>query len=139
MTAVDQKAIVRRCFEDIVARGDLAVAEKVLAEDVVFHTATGTVLRGRREFQHFAQQMREAFPDLRFEIEEEIADGKRVATRYTMRGTFQCTLMGLLPNGEEFAVQSIDTFRVRDGKVVEIHASYDTLGQMQQLGVVPKL
>ncbi len=137
--SADPRSIVRRCLEDIVARGDLAVAEKVLAEDVVFHTANGAVLRGRREFQHFAQQMREAFPDLRFEIEEEMADGDRVATRYTMRGTFQSTLMGLLPNGEEFAVQGIDTFRLRDGRVAEIHASYDTLGQMQQLGIVPKL
>jgi steroid delta-isomerase-like uncharacterized protein len=137
--SVDTKAVVRRCFEDIVARGDLQVAERILAEDVTFHTANGGVLRGRREFQHFAQQMREAFPDLRFEIEEEIADGDRVATRYTMRGTFQSTLMGLLPNGEEFAVQGIDTFRLKDGRIVEIQASYDTLGQMQQLGVVPKL
>jgi steroid delta-isomerase-like uncharacterized protein len=135
----DQKAVVRRCFEDIVARGDLAVAEQILADDVVFHTANGAVLRGRREFQHFAQQMREAFPDLRFEIEEEIEDGDHVATRYTMRGTFQSTLMGLLPNGEEFAVQGIDTFRLTGGKVAEIHASYDTLGQMQQLGVVPRI
>lgn len=139
VVSTDPAAVVRRCFEDIVARGDLAVAEQILAEDVVFHTANGPVLRGRREFQHFAQQMREAFPDLRFEIEEEITDGERVATRYTMRGTFQSTLMGLLPNGEEFAVRGIDTFRLKDGKVVEIHASYDTLGQMQQLGVVPKI
>lgn len=137
--SADPVAVVRQCFHDIVARGDLALAERTLAGDVVFHTATGAVLRGRREFQHFAQQMREAFPDLRFEIEEEISDGERVATRYTMRGTFQSTIMGLLPNGKEFAVQGIDTFRVKDGRVVEIHASYDTLGQMQQLGVVPKL
>ena len=135
----DPRAIVRRCFEDIVARGDLAVADQILADDVVFHTANGKVLRGRRDFQHFAQATREAFPDLRFDIEEEICEGDRVATRYTMRGTFQSTLMGLLPNGEEFAVQGIDTFRLKDGKVVEIHASYDTLGQMQQLDVVEKI
>ncbi len=135
----DPRSIVRRCFEDIVAHGDLAVAEQVLADDVVFHTANGTVLRGKREFQHFAQQMREAFPDLRFEIEEEISDGERVATRYTMRGTFESTLMGLLPNGEEFAVGGIDTFRLNEGKIAEIHASYDTLGQMQQLDIVPRL
>jgi len=133
------RTIVRRCFDDIVARGDLAAAEEIISEDLVFHTANGKVLRGRRDFQHFAQTMREAFPDLRFDIEEEICDGDRVATRYTMRGTFESTLMGLLPNGEEFAVQGIDTFRLKDGKVVEIHASYDTLGQMQQLDVVPKI
>lgn len=130
---------MRRCFEDIVARGDLAAADELIADDVVFHTANGAVLRGRREFQHFAQQMREAFPDLRFEIHEAIVDGDRVATRYTMSGTFESTLMGLLPNDEPFRVEGIDTFRLQGGRVVEIHASYDTLGQMQQLGIVPKI
>lgn len=135
----DLKAIVRRCFEDVIVRGDLSVANEVIAEDLVFHTSTGAVLRGRREFQHFAQQMREAFPDIRFELEEEIREGDHVCTRYTMSGTFLSTLMGLLPNGEHFSVRGIDTFRVVNGKVVEIHASYDTLGQMQQLGIVPKI
>ena len=62
-----------------------------------------------------------------------------MSTRYVMRGTFLGTLMGLLPTGNEFSVRGIDTFRVVDGKVVEIYASFDTLGQMQQLGIVPKL
>lgn len=135
----DPKAVVRRCFQDIICRGDLAVADEVLAPDVVFTTVSGDVIRGRREFQHFAEQLREAFPDISFELEEEIVDGGRVCTRYVMRGTFMSTLMGFPPTGKEFAVRGIDTFRVVDGKVVEIHASYDTLGQMQQLGVVPKL
>lgn len=136
---MDPKAIVRRRFEDVIVRGDLSVANEVVAEDVVFQTATGAVLKGRREFQHFAQQMREAFPDISFEIEEEIREGDHVCTRYTMSGTFLSTLMGLLPNGERFSVRGIDTFRVVGGKVVEIQASYDALGQMQQLGVVPTL
>jgi steroid delta-isomerase-like uncharacterized protein len=135
----DPRQVVRRCFEDIIVRGDIDVADQVLAKDVVFTTATGAVLSGRREFQHFAEQLRTAFPDISFDLEEEFTDGERVSTRYTMRGTFESTLMGLLPTGREFAVRGIDTFRVVDGKVVEIHASYDTLGQLQQLGVVPKL
>ena len=136
---VDPKTIVRRCFEDVVVCGDMAAAQDILDHDVVFHTANGQVLRGRREFEHFAQQTREAFPDIHFEYHQEIEEGGVVSTRYTMSGTFQSTLMGLLPNGEQFSVQGIDTFRVANGKVVEIHASYDTLGQMQQLGIVPKL
>ena len=137
--AADVRAIVRKCFEDIVCRGDMAVADEVLAKDVQFTTVSGAVLRGRSEFKHFAEAFRNAFPDIRFEFEEEICDGERVCSRYVMRGTFLGTLMGLLPTGNEFAVRGIDTFRVVDGKVVEIHASFDTLGQMQQLGVVPKI
>jgi steroid delta-isomerase-like uncharacterized protein len=129
-------AIARRCFTDIICQGDLDAAEEILADDVVFTTVSGEVLRGRRAFQNFAAQFREAFPDIRFEFEEEFADGERVCTRFTMRGTFLKTTMGLLPTGTAFSVRGIDTFRIVNGKVVEIHASYDTLGQMQQLGVV---
>ncbi len=120
-------------------KGELEVADEVIADDLVFNTANGQVLRGRREFKRFAEQLHGAFPDIRFEIEDEIVEDDRVCTRYVMRGTFLSTLMGLLPTGDEFAVRGIDTFRVKDGKVVEIFASYDTLGQMQQLGVFPKL
>ena len=137
--SADPRAVVRRCFEDIICRGDLAVADEVLAPDVAFTTVSGEVLRGPREFKHFAEQLRGAFPDISFDIEEEIVEDGRVCTRYTMRGTFMTTLMGLLPTGKEFAVRGIDTFRVVDGRIVEIHAAYDTLGQMQQLGVVPKI
>jgi steroid delta-isomerase-like uncharacterized protein len=137
--SADPRTVVRRCFEDIICRGDLAVADEVLAPDVAFTTVSGDVLRGPREFKRFAEQLRGAFPDISFDLEEEIVEDGRVCTRYTMRGTFMTTLMGLLPTGKEFAVRGIDTFRVVDGRVVEIHASYDTLGQLQQLGVVPKI
>jgi steroid delta-isomerase-like uncharacterized protein len=135
MTA-DPVAIARRCFDDIICNGDVAAADEVLAPDVTFTTVSGDVLRGRREFLNFADQLREAFPDIRFEFQEAFTDGERVCTRFVMRGTFLSTVMGLLPTGEEFAVTGIDTFRVVDGKVTEIHASYDTLGQMRQLGAV---
>jgi steroid delta-isomerase-like uncharacterized protein len=138
MTAAkaDPVAIARRCFEDIICKWDATVADEILAPDVMFTTVNGDVLRGKREFQNFAMQLGEAFPDIRFDLQELFTDGERVCVRFVMRGTFLSTVMGLLPTGEEFAVTGIDTFRVVDGKVTEIHASYDTLGQMQQLGVV---
>lgn len=132
----DPIAIARRCFDDIISKGDVEAADEVLAHDVTFTTVSGEVLRGRREFQNFAMQLRGAFPDIRFDFTEAFTDGERVCIRFLMRGTFLSTTMGLLPTGEEFAVSGIDTFRVVDGKVTEIHASYDTLGQMQQLGAV---
>jgi steroid delta-isomerase-like uncharacterized protein len=135
MTA-DPIAIVRRCIQDVVCKADMAAAEEILAPDLTFTTVNGEVLRGKREFQNFAVQLGEAFPDIRFDIQELFTDGERVCARFIMRGTFLSTVMGLLPTGEEFAVPGIDTFRVVDGKVTEIHASYDTLGQMKQLGVV---
>ncbi len=136
--SADRKAIARKVF-DVVCGGDMAVADEILAPDVVFTTVSGAVLRGRSEFKHFAEAFRNAFPDISFQLEAELCEGDLVSARYLMRGTFLGTLMGLLPTGNEFSVRGIDTFRVVDGKVVEIYASFDTLGQMQQLGIVPKL
>ena len=84
----DIREVVRGCFTDIVMRGDLAAADELLAKDVTFTTANGAVLRGRQEFKTFAETFRGAFPDIRFELEEEVTEGDRVCTRYLMRGTF---------------------------------------------------
>lgn len=128
--------MVRRCFDDIIVRGELDVADEVLAEGVRFTTVNGDTIVGRRGFKTFADQLRTAFPDIGFDFEEEFTDGELVCTRYVMHGTFLSTLLGVLPNGNEFRVRGIDTFRVVDGRVVEIFASFDTLGQLRQLGIV---
>lgn len=132
----DAIAVVRRCFEDVIVRGQLDVVDDVLSTDVRFTTVSGEVLVGRRAFRNFADQFRTAFPDIGFDFEEEFTDGEWVSTRYLMHGTFLSTLLGVLPNGNAFKVRGIDTFRVVDGRVTEIFASFDTLGQMRQLGIV---
>ena len=135
----DPRTLAKRCFTEVITGGDLAVADEILAKDILVTTANGSIIRGRSEFKHFAEAYRNAFPDITFEIQEEVVEGTRVCTRYVMRGTFLGTLMGLLPTGNAFAVRGMDVFEIVGGKIVRIAAYADTLLQMQQLGVVPKL
>jgi predicted ester cyclase len=80
--------------------------------------------------------MRAAFPDLHYAVEDQIAEGDKVVTRYTASGTHQGELMGVAPTGSRVEIRGISITRIKGGKIEEIWESYDALGMMQQLGVV---
>jgi predicted ester cyclase len=78
-----------------------------------------------------------AFPDLHFTVEDIIAEGDKVVTRLTCRGTQQGAFMGIPPTGKQATVTAIDINRFAGGKSVEHWLNMDTLGLLQQLGVIP--
>ena len=82
-------------------------------------------------------EFRSAFPDFHVTIEDQIAEGDRVATRWTMRGTHEGEFRGISPTGKQITVTGIGIFRFSDGKVVESWDNFDQLGMMRQLGVIP--
>ncbi len=80
---------------------------------------------------------RTAFPDLRFTIEDQIAEGDKVVNRVTARGTHRGEFRGIPPTGQEMRVTGITIDRIVVGKLHESWASWDFLGLLQQLGLVP--
>ncbi len=78
-----------------------------------------------------------AFPDLHLTIEDEIAEGDKVVTRVTARGTHQGSFMGIRPTGKRAVVTGIVIDRFANGKTVEAWNNLDDLGLLQQLGVIP--
>jgi steroid delta-isomerase-like uncharacterized protein len=80
---------------------------------------------------------RSGMPDLRVIIEDMIAEGDKVATRYTLEGTHEGELFGVPPTGQRLSIKSISVERVSDGKIREHWRITDTLDMMQQLGVIP--
>lgn len=80
---------------------------------------------------------RSAYPDTHFTVEDQIAEGDKVVTRWTGRGTHQGELMGVAPTGNEVTVRGIEIDRIVGGRIEETWVNYDTSGMMQQLGVVP--
>jgi predicted ester cyclase len=95
-------------------------------------------LEGIEVLRQFVKVSRDAFPDLQFTAEDMIAEGDKVAARYTMRGTHQGEFMGVAPTGNQIEVTGIDIVRFEGGKMVEHWANSDELGMMQQLGLVPE-
>ena len=136
MSAEENKAITRRIFE-VFNTGNLALADEVIAADSVDHQAPPGVEPGLAGFKQVVTMFRAAFPDIQMTIEEIMAEGDKVVTRSTMRGTHQGEFMGIPPTGKQFTATAIDIVRFTGGKAVEHWGNSDDLGMLQQLGVIP--
>ena len=81
--------------------------------------------------------MRRGFPDIQWTLEETIAEGDRIAARFTMRGTHQGTFLGVAPTGRKIEVKAMNFHRLSEGKFVEEHGQPDLLGLLLQIGSMP--
>jgi steroid delta-isomerase-like uncharacterized protein len=80
-----------------------------------------------------------AFPDLKLMVEDQIAEGDKVVTRWSATGTHQGELLGIPPTGKQTTATGITIDRIQGGKIVETWTHWDNLGLLQQLGVVPQM
>jgi steroid delta-isomerase-like uncharacterized protein len=135
---VDVKEIARRLAEDP-WRGKLDEALEFVGDDYVAHIP-GSVepFRGKDGFRDFATTYLTGFPDGSITVDDQIAEGEVVATRWTGRGTNTGELMGMPPTGREITVGGITYSRIAEGKARETWIIWDTLAMMQQLGAVPE-
>ncbi|TIP22899.1 MAG: ester cyclase [Mesorhizobium sp.] len=129
------KAHVRRVIEEVYNRGDLAVVDEVAASDLLIHTSAQEI-HGREGAKRYVAALRIGFPDLRFTVEEQIAEGDMVVTRWTARGTHRGEFQNVSPTGRGIRLTGTDIHRVIGGKIVECWAHVDELGLMRQLGAV---
>jgi predicted ester cyclase len=143
MSAEQNKASSRRVIEEVFNKGKLEVLDEVADSNVVAHQADGeggNDIKGREELKQFVKMYLAAFPDLRFTVEDQIAEGDKVVTRWSSEGTHKGELMGIPPTGKHVAgVTGITIDRYSGGKSVESWGNWDTLGLMQKLGVIPAL
>lgn len=135
----ENKALVRRYIEDILNRGRLDLADEVFASTFVDHDPVGppALATGPEGFRQIARIYRAALPDVRFDVEAQLAEGDKVATRWTARGTHRGAFMGARPTGREATLTGISIDRVARGRIVERWVNWDALGMARQLGVVP--
>lgn len=135
----ENKAIVRREVE-MFSTGDFSIADEIYSDDYVgYDPAQPAPIRGIEEAKAEAAGYRAAFSDLTISIDDQIADGDCVATRWTARGTHDGELFGVAPTGNSVSTTGITIVRIADGKIVEDHTQWDALGLMTQLGVVPAM
>jgi predicted ester cyclase len=136
-TSMDHnKGLVRRVFEEGFTQGNAGVFDEVLAPNYVNHDFPMPV-PGREGLKQVLSLFRAAFPDLRVSIEDEVAEGDRVASRGYFAGTHRGEFMGLAPTGKPINVAYIDMWRVENGQLVENWVRMDMVGMMQQLGAIP--
>lgn len=130
------KMVVRRAFEEVYNQGNLYVVDELVSSDFVVHLASEDI-HGSTGMKQFVSSLRQAFPDLHMTIQDQVAEGDKVVTRWLARGTHTGTFHGVPPTGRKGNMTGIDIDRIVDAKAVECWTSADDLGLLQQLGVVP--
>jgi serine phosphatase RsbU (regulator of sigma subunit) len=133
MSAEENKAIFRRYVEEITNRGNFDLADEIFGRYLA-HQPDGSVLeRGPEDVRRFQGEFRSAFLDIHATVEDQIAEGDKVVTRWKLRGTHEGEFRGIAPTGEEVEINGIGIFRFSpEGKVVESWDSYDQLNLMRQ-------
>jgi steroid delta-isomerase-like uncharacterized protein len=139
MMSEENKEKVRRFLEEAFNEGNLGGADEIFASDYVLHDPSNPEeIRGPEGIKQFVQMYRSAFPDSHITVEDQIAEGDEVVTRWTGRGTHQGELFGIPPSGNQVEVSGITISRFEGGKFAEDWTNSDTLGLMQQIGAIPE-
>ena len=131
------KRIIQRYFDEFLNKGDLAAADSVLAPGFKCPVPGADDL-DREGYKQFILQARTAFADgFRVQVQDVVAEGDRVAARFTLAGTHGSTWRGIPPTGKKINALSICVYRIEGGQIVEKWLLADNLGMLQQLGALP--
>ena len=131
------KALIRRWIEEV-QKGNVDVTDEVLASDFVDHSLLPGQRSDREGYRQGLSEDREAFSDLEITIEDQIAEGDKVMTRYRWRGTHTGgRFLDVPATGRKIEATAIVVHRVVGGKVKEEWSATDTLGMLRQLGAAP--
>jgi len=135
----DNKALVRRLFEEVWNQGNLTAIDELFATSYIRYDPAAPEAKGLAGFKHFVTTLRRAFPDIEVALEDVIAEGDNMAARAIWRGTHQGEYLGIAPTGRQVAVMGTVTLRIVHDKFQEGWLNMDTLGLLQQLGAIPPL
>ena len=133
----DNATIVRRFVDEVITRGDIDSAAQFVWEDVVEQVPLPGQGPGLEGLKDVLRGMRAAFPDLIFSIQEQVAEGDKVASRFEWTGTHRGTFLGVPATGRSVRVWGIVIDRLEKGRIKDTRIIMDTLGLMIQLGVLP--
>ena len=137
MSVEQNKAIARRWGEEVWGKGSLDAIDELLAADIIFNYPPPGVAPNREAYKQTVTMFQVALPDIQYTVEDMVAEGDRVAVRWTGRGTHKGEFMGIPPTGKPVTITGISILRIAGGKIVEEWTEDDILGVLQQLGVFP--
>jgi hypothetical protein len=140
MSTEQNKATARRWFSDIITQGQLDVADEIFASNHVIHdphSPPGGWPDGPEGLKMVATLFGGGFSNWDIIIEDQIAEGDRVSTRWTASATNTGSLQGMPPTGKGVKVTGVNVARFDEGKIAESWFNFDMLTLLQQLGAIP--
>jgi steroid delta-isomerase-like uncharacterized protein len=136
MSTEANKELVRRYYDEVHNRRNYDRIEELVTPDFKEHDPLPGQAAGREGMKD-RERMLAANLDVRFTVEDIIAEGEKVVVRWRNHGTHIGEFLGIPPTGKEFSVEGINVYRVLDGKLAEGWSVVDVFGQLLQLGVIP--
>ena len=125
-------------FLQFINSGDPAIGKPIIDDDVIFYAPTSPEpMKGFEGYMGVLAMMRGAMPDIKWHIEEMIAEDEKVLVRYTMTGTQTQPLMGIPATGKSINVTAMNIYEFKDGKIIREHGLPDMFSLLMQLGVIP--
>ena len=137
MSVEHNKVILNRFWEEVFNRRNLDLIDELFTQDWSYHGAAGQELKGPQALKEFLSMFFNAFPDLEVTVEDLIAEGDKVVSHVTGRGTHKGELMKIAPTGKQVTITVICISRFEEERIAEDWELIDLFGMMQQLGVIP--
>src|SRR5260370_2127610 len=128
MSTEQNKALVRRWVEDVINQQKVDPIDETHTSNYVNHFLPPNAPQGQEAEKHFTQMFIDAFADGKFNIEDLIAEGDKVAMRYTYTGTHTGNFQGIPATGKKFSVGGINVLRVANGRLAENWVAFDLMG-----------
>ena len=137
MTTDQNRAIVRRYYDEVLNGRTVAVLDEIAVADYIENDPFPGMGNGREQLKLRAGALLSAFSPCTFKIEDIVAEGDRVAVRWRSRGTQSGEFIGIPPTNRSYEIAGIDFHRMADGRMAEHWHVVDQLSQLQQLGLLP--
>lgn len=129
------KSAMHRYFNELMSQGKLEIIPEIMIPGITFHIPTlPEPIRGHDGMKAFVTGLRTGFPDIKFTIEREAAEGNKTAARWFIEGTHNGVFLGMPPTGNHVKDQGVDVFIFQGDKIAEIFVNENDLGLMKQLG-----
>lgn len=134
----ENKAIIYRLIDEVWNQRKLDILDEIVAPDAVIHSPMIPDLnRGPEGAKQYVRLFWAAFPDLHITTDDMVAEGDKVALRWSARGTHQGRLMGIEPTGRQMTITGQAIYQIAAGQIKDDWINADTLGMLQQLAVIP--
>jgi steroid delta-isomerase-like uncharacterized protein len=137
MSAEQNRELIRRFYDEGWTKNNLDVYDELVTDDFNDHQAAPGLPPGREGFKALNVMFRTAFPDLRVDVDNVVAEDDKVGCRWRSTGTHQGELFGIPPTGKKVDVTATVFYRVENGRLAEGWIARDDVGLMRQLGVIP--
>jgi len=136
MSIESNKEVLRTFSEEFINTANPELAEALIHPDAAFD-AMGTALRGPAGYLQLISMLRSGFPDIQWTLEEMVAEGDKIAARFTMRGTHRGEFLGIVPTGRSIVAKSMAFYRLVDGQIIEEIGLPDMASILRQIGAAP--